>query len=161
MKKLKRLIQIAIILVAAFIGYQLITGKRLDSDILKGIRDRVVNPAINDIEISSAKFKKDILGIPELNVVFRNNGNDTIDRLDFCVKCYDIYGDQVNQAMECNLVDIQLKPGAQTSKYKSWLFSGFDNVKSVEIAVMKYHTTSGKTIEVPMELLEFRRYAAE
>lgn len=117
-----------------------------------------------DVEIASVRIGKDSIGNPEVFVVFKNTSkNETIDRIDFSVRCYDAYGAEIKPYGFYDWTDNfyddkELRPGRTTSSDWRWTIYGVEGTKSVKIAISKYHTTSGKTVEVPTESLVWKSY---
>lgn len=116
------------------------------------------------VSIASVSLKKNSIGVPELYVCFKNNDTSDIDRIDFSVKCYDAYGKQIKgygyyDINECFYDDVIIKSNKTSSKDIYWIFYGFDGTASVEIAITKYHTTSGRSVEVPESQYKWIKYS--
>lgn len=123
------------------------------------------DPAIKKVSIASVKMSKNSVGVPMIYIVFQNNSDETIDRIDFLIKCYDTYGDELKEktyllpTVTNYFFDTNLKPGGKSDKNKFLLLDDYPaGVRAVEIAVRKYHTSSGNTVEVPTDLLQYERY---
>lgn len=121
-------------------------------------------PAHLEVEIASVRIGEDTIGNPEIYVVFKNTSKtETIDRIDFSVRCYDAYGAEIKPYGFYDWTDNfyddkELRPGRTTSSDWRWTIYGVEGTKSVKIAISKYHTTSGKTVEVPAESLVWKSY---
>lgn len=105
-------------------------------------------------EISIASVKLDSSSvIPDLYVVFKNDSKVAVDRIDFEVKCYDAYGSQIKgygiyDSTEC-FYDQTIQSN-QTSRFDyRWYLNGWDGIKSVEIAITRYHKINGKAVIIP------------
>ena len=74
---------------------------------------------------------------------------------DFYVYCYDAYGDVIKgygtYDAFLGLYQDPVAPGASTPSNLQWTMNGFENTKSVEIAVVKYKLEGGETVEIPAE----------
>ena len=164
---------IAVIIGLGVYAYSSNLIKSTKTDIEKGSKNstkstqvsksiETANPAINDISIESVKIEENSIGIPLLYVVFQNNGEKTIDRIDFRLKCFNAYGELIRPSILSDekqyFFDTNLKPGYLSDKDRFLSLGGFSGARSVEIAVIKYHTTNGETIEVPSKLLKYHRY---
>ena len=106
------------------------------------------------IMIASARIGRNMAGVPEINVVFRNNSKFSLDRIDFVVRCYDAYGDIIKgydrySETLCYYQEGILYPGKATPTNHQWTLYGFDGAKKIEIAIVKYHFTTGETVIVP------------
>lgn len=114
-------------------------------------------PVKLDVTVSSVTFGQDSIGTTELYIRFKNtHSTDVIDRLDFTVKCYDSYGALIKgygiyEGSQMFFDAQTIRPGKTTPSDYYYSMYGFDGIKSIQIAIQKYHTTSGKTIEVPEE----------
>ena len=121
-------------------------------------------PVTVNIEIASVSFGKDSIGTPQVYVTFKNTSNsESIDRIDFAIKCYDAYGTEIKPygfySRTDNFFDEQIiHPGKRTPSDWRWTIYGVDGMKSIDIAILKYHTTNGRTITVPEDQLNWIRY---
>lgn len=115
------------------------------------------------IAVLPVKLSVNSAGTTELYVRFRNDGEESIDRLDFYVECYNTYDEKIKGYNRYDLSDNyyesdpadyyggtpELKPGATSASDWYWGLYGFDGTTRVRIAVYKYHTTTGNTVEIP------------
>ena len=111
-------------------------------------------PVQIDVAVHSVKIRKNSIGVPKLEIVFINNGKVSIDRFDFDVYCYDAYGNLVKgydvyDYTECFYDETVIKPGQKSKSNWFWELYGFEGAKSFRIAITKFHTTDGKTVNVP------------
>ncbi len=117
----------------------------------------------SEISIYSVSIKQDSIGTPQIFVRLRNNSKNSVDRIDFSVKCYDAYGALVKgygvySQSACFYDASTIKSGGITPSDYRWTFYGYDGVKSIEIAITKYHFTNGKTVEIPEEQYVWIKY---
>lgn len=122
-------------------------------------------PVKIDVTISSVRFGQDAIGTTELYIRFTNkHASETIDRVDFTAKCYDSYGELIkgygvyegsNMFFEAQ----SIRPGKTTSSDYYYTMYGFDGIKSVSIAIQKYHTTSGRTVEISEDDLQWKTFS--
>ena len=112
-------------------------------------------PVKLEVDISAVRFGKNSIGTPELYIRFKNTSSSkTIDRIDFAVECYDVYGSKVKgdgyyDYTECYFDDQRIKPGKTSPSNHYWTLYGFEGMYSVKIAITKYHTTDGRTVSIP------------
>lgn len=122
-------------------------------------------PVKIDVTISSVRFGQDAIGTTELYIRFTNeHASETIDRVDFTAKCYDSYGELIkgygvyegsNMFFEAQ----SIRPGKTTSSDYYYTMYGFDGIKSVSIAIQKYHTKSGRTVEISEDDLQWKTFS--
>lgn len=111
-----------------------------------------VEPAPVSINIRSLKINS--AGTPELTVQFTNTGDKEIVALDFYVACYDAYGDVVKGYSRYDVYagtyqDSPIMPGRSSPSDWYWPMYGFDNTKSVKVAVIKYKLAGEDAVEIP------------
>ena len=122
------------------------------------------NPLIKKVSVVPVEMTEDLVGTPKLFLLIQNNGVDTIDRVDFKMKLYDVYGDEIkgNASIfggdNTCFYNKEIKPEKQKQKKIEISLYSYIGVKYVEIAVCKYHTTKGETIEAPDQMLEYKKY---
>ena len=94
-------------------------------------------------------------GTPELYIRFRNDGDVTVDRVDFAVYCYDAYDDAIKAYgrydWQDDYFDEKIRPGETSSSEWYWGLYGFDGTNRIKMAIYKYHTMDGKTVEIPYD----------
>ena len=115
------------------------------------------------LRIESVTIKQNSIGIPELYARFTNTGSSSIDRFDFLVECYDRYGEVIKSYgiydySSCYFEDSILSPNATTSKNYYWTLYGCNGTVSVKIAITKYHTTNGMTVEIPEDQYQWKKF---
>ena len=103
-------------------------------------------------------------GTPELYIRFRNDGDVTVDRVDFYVYCYDSYGDSIKgykrYDYDDDWFDEKIRPGETSSSEWYWGLYGYDGTSRIRMAVHKYHTVDGNTVDIPygdLQWVEFSR----
>ena len=119
-------------------------------------------PKKPDIAVLPVKLTVNSAGTPELYVRFRNDTTETIDRLDFHVECYNTYDERIIGYGRYEYSDnyyeadpqnyysgTDIEPGETTANDWYWGLYGFDGTTRVRIAVYKYHTTTGNTVNIP------------
>ena len=116
----------------------------------------------NAITIASVSLGSDSIGNPALYVVFKNNSGATVDRIDFTVECYDVYGRLIKgygyyDESNC-FYDGRISQGRKSDSSQRWMFYGFDGIKSVRIAITDYHTLNGKSVHVPRSSWDYTKY---
>ena len=114
-------------------------------------------------EIASVSIKKNSIGTPELFVVFRNTGKKSIDRIDFAVECYDVYGNIVKgygyyDYTTCYFESGIIGPGRSTPTDHRWTLYGFDGTRNVKIAITRYHLTDGTSVTIPENRWVWKKY---
>lgn len=108
-----------------------------------------------EVSIRNVKFGKNSIGTPKIYVQFKNtSAAKTIDRIDFAVECYDVYGSVVKgygyyDYTECYYDDSRIAPGKTTPSDYYWTLYGFDETYKAKIAITRYHTTNGETVTIP------------
>lgn len=111
-----------------------------------------VDPAPVSIEV--VRLRNNSAGTPELTMRFTNTGDKEIIALDFYVMCYDAYGEVVKgygrySAYNGTYQDSPIKPGKSSPSDWYWPLYGFDNAKSVKVAVSKYKLAGEDAVEIP------------
>ena len=119
-------------------------------------------PREQPIIVQPVKLSVNSAGTPELYVQFKNNTNETIDRLDFYVQCWNTYGEKIkgygrydysDNYYEATSDDYYsggpIKPGKSTPSDWYWGLYGFDETRRVKIAVHRYHTLEGSAVNIP------------
>ena len=123
-------------------------------DILMENQPKVETP----LEVYNVQLKSNLIGTPELYARFKNNGDKEIDAFSFYVESINNYGEVVKPY---GLHDYSsfiyqegvIKPGESTIDRAYWTIYGADTTKTIRIAVYKYHTTDGTTVEIPVAQL--------
>lgn len=115
------------------------------------------------LHVAGAEIKKNRIGATELHVSFKNiSKHTTIDRIDFEVKCYDVYGNLLRpygryDYLLCVWEDEPVRPNMITSN-NGWMMADCDTTKSVDITIVKFHTTNGQTFDIPVDERSTIRY---
>ena len=128
----------------------------VDENRASDIRDaaatnEAVEPAPIDISITGLKFNS--AGTPELYLRFTNTGDKDVIAFDFYVRCYNAYGDQIKGYGRYDVFhgtdQDTLYAGRTSEANVYWNLFGFDNVKSVSVAIVKYKIVGEDTVEIP------------
>ena len=111
-----------------------------------------VEPA--PVSISIRSLVNNSAGTPELTLQFTNTGEKEIVALDFYVTCYDAYGEIVKGYGRYDVYagtyqDSPIMPGKSSPYDWYWPMYGFDNTKSVKVAVIKYKLAGEEAVVIP------------
>lgn len=109
-------------------------------------------PVDMKVAVYSVNIGKNSIGTPDIEVRFINNESSSVDRIDFAIRGYDAYGKLVKgygvyDYTTCFYDNKPIAKGKTSESGWSWTLYGFDGIKTVEIAITSYHTTSGKSVE--------------
>ena len=109
----------------------------------------------SNIVVTNATLTRNSAGTDEAYITLKNKLKVSVDRVDFYVKCYDAYGNLIKgynhyDVSSCFYDEI-IKPGESTDKDIYWGLYGFTGTKSIEVAIVSYHTITGETIEIPAD----------
>jgi hypothetical protein len=103
--------------------------------------------------ISSINLTKNSIGYPVVYIQIYNQTNSIIDRVDFTVYCYDAYGRQIKgygyYTHDEDWYDGVIMPGESSPAGHYWNLYGYDGVRTVLVTITKYHTTDGRTVNIP------------
>ena len=115
--------------------------------------DRYEKPEPAPISVEVLSFDHNSANAPELYAVFTNTGDATIEAFDFAVRCYDSYGEVIKafgfgDEMFGARMPYALAPGESTDSSLHWTMNGFDDTRSVEIAIVKYKLEGCDTVEI-------------
>jgi len=116
------------------------------------------------VVVNSLSLGSNSIGTPRMFLSFKNNETSaSVDRVDFRIECFDAYGNTIRQYGHQQYINgffdsVTIKAGKASSKDYYWDLYGLEGTKSIRIAITKYHTTAGKTVEVPDELLSWKTY---
>ena len=97
----------------------------------------------------------------EKYIRFKNNASVTVDRIDFRIKGYNRYGELIKQYNIDTIefyFDDEIKPGKLSPKDYYYNYYMLNEATKIKIAIVKYHTTDGKTIEVPEYQLKWSTF---
>lgn len=111
-----------------------------------------VEPAPISVQVRS--LKNNSAGTPELTMQFTNTGEKEIVALDFYVRCYDAYGEVVKgygryDVYSGTYQDASILPRKSSPSNWYWALYGFDTVKSVKVAIVKYKLAGEDAVEIP------------
>lgn len=120
-------------------------------------------PVKCDISIESFRLDRDILSNPELYIVFKNNGLYSVDQIDFDMVFYNAYGEVIKiyglyEKASGHYTATVISPGGTSSKDCNWNTQDVQDMKKIKIAITKYHTTNGRTVEIPKEQYKWYTY---
>lgn len=104
------------------------------------------------VAVYSVNVGKNSIGSPDIEVRFINNESSSVDRIDFAIRGYDAYGKIVKgygvyDYTTCFYDNKPIAKGKISESGWSWTLYGFDGIKTIEIAIISYHMTSGKSVE--------------
>ena len=98
----------------------------------------------------------------EAYITLHNNSSVTVDRIDFYVRCFDAYGNQIKgygiYDVSCCFYDEIIKAGKSSPSDIYWGLYGFNGTKRIEVAVFSYHTLSGTTVEIPEDQIFWKSF---
>ena len=123
----------------------------------------IPTPVIMDVSIYSVRLGENSIGKPEIYARFTNTStSETIDRVDFYIECYDAYGDLIKSYNHYDMIDCfydeRINPGKTSSSDHYWTIFGCEGVKTIKIAIHRYHTTKGKTVSLSDSQLMWETY---
>jgi putative transposon-encoded protein len=122
-----------------------------------------INPDYTGLEIAKLTERINAIGTPEIKITVKNNTKQTIDAFSFVVECKDIYGESI-RAFDFGdedaafLIEEKIKPGKTSKKNMYCTLYGYERASIYSVAIYKYHTTNGDTIEIPIEYLGWKTY---
>ena len=116
----------------------------------------------SNIVVTNATLTRNSAGTDEAYITLKNKLKVSVDRVDFYVKCYDAYGNLIKgynyyDVSSCFYDEI-IKPGESSDKDIYWGLYGFSGTKSIEVAIVSYHTITGETIEIPEDQLFWKKF---
>ena len=114
---------------------------------------RLEEPDPAPISVEVISFEHNSAKAPELYAVFTNTGDTTIEAFDFVVRCYDSYGDVIKEhgfgdELYGARLPEPLAPGESSSPDLYWTMNGFQDTRSVEIAIIKYKLEGCDPVEI-------------
>lgn len=119
-------------------------------------------PKQSKVAVRTAKVERNDYGRYELTLRLQNNETSSVDRVDFYVRCYNAYGELTKAYNHYDMTelcyDLTIRSGALSDPDLYWRLNGYSDIKAVEIAVKKYHTTDGKTVEIPDDELSWKKF---
>lgn len=106
------------------------------------------------LEIVSVEIKHNSIGTPEIYVVVKNTGHNSIDAFNFEVRGYDSYGDIIDyigaDTFTCTYDgDVKaIKPDGESQRNRYWSLYQLDSASKFEVALTKCHDSSDTTYEL-------------
>lgn len=102
-----------------------------------------------------------IKGYPYVRVIARNRSPYTVDQFQFRVRAIDKYGDLLSwggvQGVTVRsfiVTKVKMKPNQKNGNGSQYFsLEHFPSVRIAEVALYRYHTIDGKTVDVPEEAL--------
>lgn len=112
----------------------------------------VAAPVDVPMDVSIGQIAVNSAGTPEAEVLVTNTGDKTIEVFNVWIRCYDAYGDRIKGYNRYNQADgtydDPLAPGESTPSGMYFSLYGFDNTKTIEVAVSKYKLEGEETVEL-------------
>ena len=105
-----------------------------------------------EVTVDSVEIKDTRYGTREFYIRFKNNASVTVDRIDFQIQGYNRYGERITQYNIDTIefyYDEEIKPGKLSPKNYYYNYYMLNEATKIKIAIVKYHTTDGRTVEVP------------
>ncbi len=111
-----------------------------------------LKPVNVEVSIDSVDIKDTKYGTRYFYIRFKNNASVNVDRIDFKVQGFNRYGERIVR-YNVDTVDFYyddvIKPGKTTPSNWRYNYYMLDEATKIKIAVIKYHTSDGKTVEIP------------
>lgn len=111
-------------------------------------------PAPNiPLEIEEVALSENSIGTPQISFAIHNIGEVGIDAVDVCVEARNAYGEAIKpygnySAYNLTYQEDTIEPGKSTPPEWTWTLYGADDIKTVRVAVQKYHTVDGNTVTI-------------
>ena len=103
--------------------------------------------------IFSIDLVNDAMGFPCAYIQILNQTKVAIDRVDFTIACYDAYGRKMKgfgmYKQDKLWYDYIILPGDKSPANVFWYLYGFAGVRTMTVTITKYHTTDGRTVNIP------------
>lgn len=109
-------------------------------------------PVNVEVSVYSVDIKSTRYGTKEFYIRLKNNSSVGVDRVDFYVQAYNTYGERIDSygayifSFYC---DELINPGKITPKDYYYSHYSLNEAAKIKIAIVKYHRTDGRTVEVP------------
>ncbi len=119
-------------------------------------------PAPNvPLELTKIEVSKNSIGTPEVSLAISNTGEIGVDAVDIRIEFRDAYGEVVtirgHQYSILTFQDDTIEPGKSTDEWM-WTLYGADTIKTVRVAVEKYHTVDGNTVTIQDTQLQWSEW---
>ena len=118
-------------------------------------------PVNVEVAVYSVDIKDNRFGRKEFYIRFKNNSSQTIDRIDFKVQGFNRYGERITSYIfdtASFYYDEILQSGQITPDNYYYNNYYLNEATRIRIAITKYHTSSGYTIEVPESQLHWETF---
>lgn len=113
-------------------------------------------PAPAPISIKIQKLGHNSIGTPEITLKITNTGDKDIVACNVAVFCCDAYGEQITQCNSssggANLAYHEVIKAGETTSAVTWTLNGFDTVKTVKVAVLKYQLKGEDAVTIVTKL---------
>lgn len=135
-----------------------------------------ISNATTDKEVDPSELVESILSISNvkitekysalnLTITVKNDSKDkSVDAYDMVAYAYDTYGENVkymsNEFATLTSSEV-IKPGKTSPKGFYWALYNMSSTKTMKVAIVKYHTTEGDTIEIPEDQYVWFEYTRE
>ncbi len=109
-------------------------------------------PVKLEVSIASVKIKDTNYGTREFYIQFKNNADQTVDRIDFQVQGFNRYGELIEE-YNINTVefylDEEIGAGKTSPKNIYYTYYMLNEATKIKVAIVKYHMKNGRTVTVP------------
>lgn len=113
-------------------------------------------PAPVPISVKIQELGHNSIGTPEIALKITNTGDKDIVACNVAVLCYDAYGEQLTQYNGsnggANLAYHEVIKAGETTSAVTWTLNGFDTVKTVKVAVLKYQLEGEDAVTIATKL---------
>lgn len=117
-------------------------------------------PNYNVLDVAGLTSSKDETGALWVSPEIINRSNETIDAVDFMIRCTDAYGEDVKEwgwGYEYTYQEA-IPPGEGIPEDKRFSLGKLENVKTILISVTRYHTVAGETFNIPPAQWDWHSY---
>lgn len=111
-------------------------------------------PVPAPISVKIQKLGHNSIGTPEITLKLTNTGDKDLVACDLAVICYDTYGEQLTKGStggERLAYHHEIAAG-ETSDAATWTLYGYDTVKTVKVAVLKYQLDGEDAVTIATDL---------
>lgn len=104
------------------------------------------------LEVTGIALDQDSIGTTEISLMITNTGEVGIDAVQLRVEFRDAYEETVKIYGAYSYATLSyedmIEPGKSTPSDWVWTMTGVDGIKTMRVAVQKYHTTDGNTVTI-------------
>ncbi len=116
----------------------------------------------SEITVKSARLERNSAGTDLAYISLRNNSRYPVDRVDFYVKCFDAYNNQIKgygiyDVSSC-FYDEVIQAYSYVDSDIYWGLYGFTGTKWIEVAIISYHFCNGETVIIPEDQLQWKSF---